>query len=376
MKKLIVATSSLKNAMLTSKKVVSKKSVLPILEYFKCHVTIKDGRATLTLTATDLETFCNVTINCEAKEEFTFLIHSEELKLIEKLDEQPITISVDEKAFIAQLTTDEETVSVTGDDFNDFPRIPNAERKHIGNFTSEFFSEIKTCLSYCSKDDLRPKFTGVNFEVTDSKVKLTATDAHLLRTTSIESELSNDAEGETFIMNPTFCKLISAVKNADEIRFAVMRKDDATFSVLNYSQGKYMLVELLSRTIADRFCDYASVIPAKHLTSVSIDKNDLSKRIDKAVLYANKTTMQGVFSINGKVILKTSDVDFAKEYKTEFAHLTKQGEDIDISFNLSLLKKVLNDVKGETVSIMMNKPNSAAVIKEGNSLTLIMPVLI
>lgn len=375
MKKLIVTSSALKTAMKTAMKVVNKKSVLVVLEYFKCQVTIKDGRATLTLTATDLENYCSVTINCEAKEEFTFLIHSEQLKLIEKLDEQPITISVDDKLFTAQLSTDEETVSVTGDDFNDFPCIPNSERKHIGNFTSELVSEIKTSLNFVSSDGLRPAMTGINFKVDNGKVELCATDAHLLRTTSVNCELSNDSEGESFILNAAFCKLISAVKNVEAIQIEVMKKDSATFTVLNYFQ-EYMRVEIVSRNIDARYCDYKSVIPSKHLTAVALDKTQLSKRIDKAILYANRTTMQGIFSINGKVILTTKDVDFAKEYKTDFTHLTKQGEDIDISFNLSLLQKVLKHVIGQTVNFTFNNPNQAAVIKEGNSLTLIMPCMI
>src|SRR5436190_1386957 len=137
MNKLIVATSSIKDAMKTVKKVVNGKSVLPILDYFKCQVIIKDRIAKLTVTGTDLENHISTTINCEAKEEFTFLLHVDELKLVEKLDEQPITISVDEKLFTAKIVTEMETVSVVSEDVADYPIIPKGINKQIGTFTKE-----------------------------------------------------------------------------------------------------------------------------------------------------------------------------------------------------------------------------------------------
>ena len=70
MKKLIVVSSSLTNAMQTAKKVVSKKSVLPILECFLCEVKIENKRASLLVKGTDLENSISVSINCEANEEF------------------------------------------------------------------------------------------------------------------------------------------------------------------------------------------------------------------------------------------------------------------------------------------------------------------
>ena len=376
MKSLTVPTSSLKNAMSTVKKViVTKRCVLPIIEYFKCEVIIRDGIAKLIVTGTDLENQILATVDCEAKEEFVFLIHSDELKLIEKLDDQPITISVDEEKYIARIITNEETVIVTGDDCRDYPIIPTAQRMELGTLPSEFISEIKTCLNFVSSDDLRPAMTGINFKIENGKVELCATDAHLLRTTSLNCQVNPDAEGESFIMNRTLCKLISSIKNAEEMKISVVKKDNSKYTVFSYTQGRKIQVEIISKNIEANYCAYQSVIPSHHSTDMILNKKDLSNRINKAVLYANKTTFQGIFSINGKVILTTKDNDFHKEYRTEFHHNEKQGEDIDISFNLSLLMKVLTNLKGETVNFRFNKPNQAAVITELNTLILIMPCL-
>ena len=270
MRKIIVVSSTLKAAMKTAMKVVDKRSPLPVLEYFKCEVKVAEGRASLTLTSTDLVNHIGVTINCEAKEEFTFLLHSQELKLIEKLEEQPITIHVDEKAFTAQLITEDETVSILSDNHEDFPCLPEGDLKKLGYVTNEFLSELKTCLNYVSDDDLRPAFTGVNFKVDSGKIVLCGTDAHMLRTTTLDSELTKESEGESFIMHPEFCKLISSVKNVDEMQIGLIKNENASFTVFNYSVGRYMKVDVISKNIDVKYCDYNSVIPITHSTSVTI----------------------------------------------------------------------------------------------------------
>ena len=93
------------------------------------------------------------------------------------------------------------------------------------------------------------------------------------------------------------------------------------------------------------------------------------------MLYANHN-FQGVFSINGKVILTAQDMDNTKEFKSEFAHERKEGEDLDISFNLSFLKKVLANMSSDTVTIEMTTQSRAAVIREDSVLTLVMPILL
>ena len=376
MKKLIVTSTALKTAMKIAMKAVNKSSVLPILESFKMNVKIQNGKASLTVTSTDLENYIGVTIPCEAKEQFSFLIHSEQLKLIEKLDEQPVVLSVDEKTSCAQISTDDETISVACDKIEDYPIVPSAPTKKIGYMASDFINELKTSLNYVSRDDLRPQFTGVNFKVENGGVILCATDCHILRTTTLQCEANSESDGETFIMNPRMCKFLSAVKKVDGIHIAVMRNDTATYTVANYQQEKYIAVEIISRNIEARYCDYQSVIPVKHSTELTVNKNDLARRIDKAVLYCNPITLMGKFFLNGVAKLSASDIDLGKEYKTEFPSFTKTGDDIEIGFNLLLLKKVLSDLKGENVSLQLSGSNKVAVIKEVNSLVLLMPVLI
>ena len=377
MKQLIVVSSPLKQAMQSAKKVVSKKSVLPILEYLSCETKIEDGRAKLLIRATDLENHMIISIPCETNEEFKFLIHIDELAFIEKVEEQPLTLTVDESTFEVKIMTETETVKAIGDNYEDFPIIPNSPLQGITNVSKDFLEEVKTCLKYVSTEAhfARINFQGISMETTKDGITFCATDATVMRLSIKKAEINKLAIGESFVLNPSFCKLISSLKGAENMLLAIMKTDALSNTVLSFTLNG-MDVTIIGRNLDCAPTDYNRVLPVGFQTSVTLNKKDLQNRIDKAMLYANKSNFQGIFSINGKVILTSEERDFQKEYRTELPHLAKDGEDIDISFNLSFLKKVLADVNGESICIEMASPNRAAVIKEDGTLTLLMPIML
>jgi DNA polymerase-3 subunit beta len=374
MQKLIVDTTTLlATAMRINNKGVSKKSVMPIIENLKFDVTPTQ----LTITSTDLENFMLTTIPCQSDDSFSFLLPSSELKLVEKLDTGSLTITVDEENENVVLTTNDETVNVALENVDDYPITPSiSETVPIGKFGSAFIDELKGCLDFVSKDDLRPAMTGVNFQVENGNVELCATDAHLMRVAKVEGENITDAASLSFIMNAKQCKLITSFKKLSAIKIDAIINDSISHTVMSFDAGENLQVQMIGRNIESRFPDYQGVIPTSHLTEVTVNKNELGKRIDKAMLYANSVTYQGVFSINGNVKLTSKNVDFKKEYTCEMPHVFKLGEDVEIGFNMSFLKKVLGHVEGETVNIKMSYPSKPAIIEQGNTLMLIMPVVI
>ena len=376
MKKLIVASSTLTNAMQTAKKVVNKKSVLPILECFLCEVKIENKRANLLVKGTDLENHISVSITCEANEEFKFVIHSDELAFIEKLDEQPLCLQIDEATCEVKILADGETVKATGEKVEDYPITPNSHYKQLGYLSNKFFSELKTSLKYVADPkDINPKYKGVGIETTEEGIAVVGTDAFILRLTHQKAEISKEAVGEKFVLNPTLCKLLASFKKVENIHISLMKMKTGTNTVLNFELNR-MQVTVVSRNLDCDLVDYKRILPTCSVTTVSLEKKDLLKKIDKAMLYTNDSTHQGIFSINGKVVLTASELDGKKEYKSEFAYTAKEGEDIDISFNLAFLKKVLSDLNGDTVNLEMTESYKAAVIKEENTLTILMPILI
>jgi DNA polymerase III subunit beta len=153
-----------------------------------------------------------------------------------------------------------------------------------------------------------------------------------------------------------------------------MEGENSTSAVLNF-YIKGIRVTVIARNFDCNVVDYKAVIPAYSTTTVTLNKKNLQQKVEQAMLYANHN-FQGVFSINGKVILTANDVDNTKEFKSEFAHQHKEGEDLQIAFNLSFLKKVLANMSSDSVTIEMTTQSRAAIIKEEGVLTLVMPILL
>jgi len=374
MKKLIVASSTLREALLIAKMGMRKKSVLPILECFKCEVKIVDGKASLEITGTDLENFFTATIHCEAKEQFEFTMPSNDLGFIENISEEPLTLEIDTEKNTVAIHTETESVMSVGEAVEDYPITPNLPLKKLGKLTTDFIADLKTSIKYVCTDFRfgNIKYQGIGIETTEQGLNLIATDAWVLRQSVVKGEM--ESVGTSFVMNPAVCKLLSRLKKVEDIKLSLMEGENSTSAVLNF-YTKRIQVTVIARNLDCTVVDYKAVIPAYSTTTVTLNKKNLQQKVEQAMLYANHN-FQGVFSINGKVILTAKDMDSTKEFKSEFAHQHKEGEDLDISFNLSFLKKVLANVSSDTVTIEMTTQSRAAVIKEEGVLTLVMPILL
>lgn len=390
---MLIDAYTLLEGLKTAKKAYRKNNALPILETFKAEVKAQKGkRTTLTLSTTDLENSISVTMPCEGITSFEFLLPVSELKFIEKVESEIVTF----KAYEIEVIQDAETgrkcthyyIDVTaGADFVtlevenplDFPKMPQfADGKQLLAWVNgDFQTELKTLAKYTSEDDLRPAMCGVFFQTRETGYHLCATDAHRLRTAELPGEmLYNGTLSDGYVIEailPTkFCEIVSSFKNINETLLAIQ---DRNFFAL-FTDGIYT-VETVTRSIDARYPDYNRVIPTQNPISVKADVKPLLKAIDKGLLFANKTTKQGIFSINGDIKLTALDIDFGRKYTGSINHLGHAGPDIDIAFNLSFLQEALklNDTAG-VMELELSSPTRAGVLKNKNGITLIMPVCI
>ena len=148
-----------------------------------------------------------------------------------------------------------------------------------------------------------------------------------------------------------------------------------THSVINFTYQNIKVL-ITGKNIDARFPNYKRILPDTISTVLKLNKSELSKRIEKAMLYSNNTTKQGVFIINGNVKLNTKDIDFNKEYSTVMQHTNKTGEDLQIAFNLDYVKKILVNCEGEFVNLKFSGTNKPALLEEANSTLLIMPIML
>lgn len=192
-------------------------------------------------------------------------------------------------------------------------------------------------------------------------------------------------EFQHFILRSKAANILSGLKfgtaKKPELEFVTIRTNEKKANISFIFRCDGLVMEIVTSNIDERYPQYWNIIPEENPdpryykpTKFTVDKKPFIKALDKAELFANKTTHQIRLSLNGKNKVSAEDLDFKNEYCAEVGG-SYQGEPIDIGFNAKLLRDTVNSF-GDTFTLEMTAPNKCAVIREGNSLALVMPVML
>lgn len=369
--KFIVSTSTLLKSLQTISGVINSSSVLPILEDFMFE--IKGGN--LTAFATDLETSMSTELKVESKENGRIAIPARILlDTLKTLPEQPLTFKIDEKTFGVEITSETGRYKLSGENPDDFPKIPQPEAVTEINIPANALSNaIARTLFAVSNDDLRPAMTGVLFQVEQDGMTFVSTDAHKL--VKFKRKDVKASKAAQFIVPK---KALSLLKNA-------LPASDAGVNVSYNKSNAFFTFEntkLICRLIDANYPDYNAVIPQNNPGKLAISRLEFQNALRRISIYSNKTTYQVVLSLAGSELkISAQDLDFSNE-ANERLTCTYEGNDMDIAFNARFLIEMLGVLDSADIEIELSTPTRAGVIrpteKDENEdlLMLVMPVMI
>jgi DNA polymerase-3 subunit beta len=329
------------------------------------------------VTSSDLQTSLNVSFEIKnlAQTNFSACMPLESLKFLKKVSGE-ISLSHDSENYSIIFEESDGRAKYSGENAIDFPVIERPGM-HLYNLPKGTEKEFKDMLNYVSNDELRPAMTGISFGSRGKQFFLVATDGHTLKRLNIPELNGSDKETD-FILPAKAAKILSDSKVNSEINVYENRDKDSfdneSHTVSFWFESPIGFVELVTKSIDERYPDYNSVIPEKSLTQYTFDSKLFLKQLDKVELFANKTTHQVRLSLNGINKLSAEDIDFSNEacYETKGSYT---GKEIEIGFNAEFLKKTVKSF-GDSVTLEMIAPNKCAVIKDAKALVLVMPVML
>jgi DNA polymerase-3 subunit beta len=367
----IVSTSVLLKQLQAISGASSSSTVLPILENFLFE--IKDNM--LTISATDLQTSMVTSLPIEAKEEGRVAMPSKILiDTLKTLPDQPVAFSVDTKTLAIEISAGDGKYKLSGENAEDFPKIPVVENVSTVKLASSILSEaINKTIFAVSNDELRPAMSGVLVQLNDQNITFVSTDAHRLvryRRTDV------GAEKPTSIILPK--KALTLLKSS-------LPSDDTTVSIEYNSTNAFFQfgsINLICRLVDERYPDYEAVIPQVNPNKLTVDRSLFLNILRRVVIFANKTTHQVRLKINGSELhISAEDLDFSNEAHERLS-CQFEGDDMEIGFNAKFLVEMLNNLNCEEVMLEMSSPNRAGLlmpaVKADNEeiLMLVMPVML
>lgn len=384
--KVLFNSHALYAAMQTVFKVMVNKPLLPVLECFKIDICGLDKTAVIS--GTDCENFLETSIKCEVLDtaNFSFLIDTQILKVLKKLDNQPVMFEV-KPVDLANIKAGNSVNIVCESDVfkyytshaDDYPAKPAVNFNFVAGFNSpagagpDLLTEIKIMDKYRGKDELRINLMGTFFEIQDGNLVLTSTDANKLRTAKFKAV----TEIETaFVMSKKACEILGSLSGS-YVDIETSNNEDKAGNILDANSYCRISVDntvLISRNIWEKYPNYMDVIPQDNPIECEFNTKDFIKKIDLALMLANKGTGLVRLCVNGSLTIKSEDFDLCKEYAGQVP-CVHAGDDIEIGFNGNSLAELLK-TQPEQAKMLFSSPNRAMVIKDDNATVLLMPMML
>jgi DNA polymerase-3 subunit beta len=350
------------------KAVVNKKAVLPIIE-----TVYLDGD---TITISDLETFVSIPYTSGIK---VCLPFQPFISAIEIMEDPQFSVDAD---LVVTICEGKRKLTIAGLKPEDYPINPYSKDlvpQQIGTWGPTEMSHLEEALSFVSTDDLRPAMTGV-FAGKD----IAATDAHRLFWKPIEP-----LQQELIIPAKTV-KILTGFENknwklclGEEYQ---MDKEEVAYQGYGGNKKPVVLsnyaafisddgIVIAFKPIDARFPQYEVVIPRDNCKlEMSAQTNELRKELKTALKFANSTTKQVVFSLNGSAKIEASDIDANQEYENEIPASHKfvgsDENEFRIAFNGKFLDAILENIEGEAKFKFWKNTNAAVI----NDSYLLMPL--
>jgi DNA polymerase-3 subunit beta len=369
--KFIVSTSTLLKQLQAVNGASSSSTVLPILENFLFEIL--DG--VLTISATDLQTSMTTSLPVESKEAGKVAIPAKILlETLKTLPDQPIAFSIDNTTFAIEISAGDGKYKLSGENGDDFPKIPTVESGSSVNLPASVLSEaINKTLFAVSGDELRPAMTGVFCQLSPQNITFVSTDAHkLVRYRRMDAKSESPA---SFILPKKALNLLKSSLPSDDVNVAVEYNNTSAFF-------RFGNINLICRLIDERYPDYEAVIPKNNTNILTIDRSSFLNSLRRVVIFANKTTHQVRLKISGSELnISSEDIDFANEAHERLS-CQYEGEDLEIGFNARFLIEMLGNLSGEEVNLEMSTPNRAGLLvpqtnnEKEDVLMLVMPVML
>lgn len=213
----------------------------------------------------------------------------------------------------------------------EYPQIPRVEELS-GSVPAEAFAEAVGQVSMAaSKDDVTPVITGVQFEVGENSLTLTATDRYRVATRAIDWESAGAAESLTALV-PS--KIVTEVgktfANDGQVQIAIVK--DGERELIAFSGGNKTVTSLL---IKGNYPPVGRLFPTSIDNYAVMNTAELVEAVGRVGLVLEREAALRFSFAEGVVTLEAAGTESAQAVETVDAHLV--GEEMVVSLKPQFL---------------------------------------
>ena len=253
-------------------------------------------------------------------------------------------------------------------DVADFPTVQKPEGKSLA-IKAALLKEIiaKTAFAV-AKDDTRPIFKGIYFEIDNGEIKATSTNTHRLA----HFKAAMPAEGEVKAVVPALSlKNLALIlpSNDNDVVTVTLGEKYSAFVVDNFL--------MTIRMSAGEYPPYGKVIPQSPDFTIKVNRLELKGALDRMLRIAKSNEYNNVaLSIDKDTLTLSARDNNRNKYAEET--LQVEGNDyLQISFNIAYLTDFVNQAYGNALEISFSgqyAPSLWQVEGDDNYLYVVTPV--
>jgi DNA polymerase-3 subunit beta len=368
--KLSILQENLARGLSTTSRSVATRAQLPVLS----NILLATDQGRLKLSATNLETGINFWLGAKIEKEGALSVPAKILtEFVSSLPAGKIEMETKEGSL--RLVSGSYEASFVGMAPSEFPAIPSLKKKADLQFSGQLLtSAINEVAFAAAQDEGRPVLAGVLLQIQDSQLVLVATDGYRLSLKKIKeiSGLDKVKELKKGLVLPARTLLeVARMTVEKEANLGLSVTPEASQLIFATSES-----EIVSRLIEGNFPDFEKIIPGKGKTKVILDREDLTRAVRMAAIFARESANIIRFQVSGSSLQVSANTAQVGDNKS-LLDAKIEGEKGEIAFNSRYLLDFLNIVGSEEITFEMSgtlNPGIFRPVGEPSYLHIIMPV--
>ena len=362
--KIICTQENLSTGLGVVSRVASKNVALPILN----NVLLSVASGSVRLQTTNLEIAITTTIRAKVEADGAYTVQAKLLNdFIHLVQGQRITLEKTPAGL--HVVSDETETTIKGLPAEDFPLPPATQAgTDIECDAASMEAALEDVVFAASNDESRPEISGVYIALHEKEVVLAATDSYRLSERRIRLPQAISAPRQAIIPTRAAQEVLRVLHgHSGSIEFHV---DDQQVA---WNIGD---TQIISRVIEGRYPEYQEIIPTKHRTTATIQRQELLDAVKSASLFCQP----GVNDISLQFLPEKKQVQLVSENSQTGAFKGSvtsdvHGEQLTIIFNYRYLLEGVQSLHGETVEFQLGDDQTSAILKgTDNGFYLIMPI--
>ena len=319
----------------------------------------------LVLSTFDYETSARADLSAEVSDDGSALVSGRLLAdICRSLPNKPIELQLDGPK--VSLTCGSARFSLQTMPVEDYPSLPEMPAASGTVSSKDFAHAVAQAVTAAGRDDMLPVLTGVRIEIDGPTMSLLATDRFRLSLRELTwNPRTPDESAAALVPAKVLGDTAKSLTSGAEITIALSASGTGEGLIGFEGSGLGGVRRTTTRLLDGEFPKVRSLLPAEHLTTAKVSREELIETVKRVALVAERNTAVQLKFTDGQLVLDAGSGDEAQA--TEVVDVEITGEDLTTGFNPQFLLDGLTALDGETVTLAFTQATKPVVISSASN---------